>query len=145
MNEEKKEKDLLNCPICYDIFKEPIIGSTCGHSFCNACIKNCTSNECPLCKRVGQLWIKNFTLASLVDCGKYSIIAFSEKRVRHKSKKIHVQQEIRVPQPTRKKSPWRSRRRSKKRPTRKKSPSWRSRRRSKKRPTRKKSPRIRYR
>uniref|UniRef100_A0A8B9JSX1 Uncharacterized protein n=1 Tax=Astyanax mexicanus TaxID=7994 RepID=A0A8B9JSX1_ASTMX len=44
----------LSCPVCYDVFNDPVILS-CGHSFCKTCIKKCwTQNpgrECPFCRR----------------------------------------------------------------------------------------------
>lgn len=88
MSNESEESG-LNCPICFEMFKEPIIGGNCGHSFCNECVKGCNSNECPLCKEKGQKWIKNFTLASLVNCNEYSRIAFGPDttKKRRKSKK----------------------------------------------------------
>ncbi|XP_015259857.1 PREDICTED: nuclear factor 7, brain-like [Cyprinodon variegatus] len=47
------EEDLC-CPVCQDIFKNPIILS-CSHSFCKECLKNCwrEGNErpCPICRK----------------------------------------------------------------------------------------------
>ncbi|XP_038161989.1 nuclear factor 7, brain-like [Cyprinodon tularosa] len=44
----------LSCPVCQDIFKEPVVLS-CSHSFCKKCLKNWwkkkSVKECPVCKR----------------------------------------------------------------------------------------------
>ncbi|KAM7421945.1 hypothetical protein PAMA_010158 [Pampus argenteus] len=48
-----KEED-LSCPVCHDIFKDPVV-LTCSHSFCKHCLKNWwrtkQTRECPCCKR----------------------------------------------------------------------------------------------
>ncbi|XP_041658577.1 nuclear factor 7, brain-like isoform X2 [Cheilinus undulatus] len=48
----KLEED-LSCPVCQDIFKDPIMLS-CSHSFCTDCLqsswKERESEECPVCK-----------------------------------------------------------------------------------------------
>ncbi|XP_029900004.1 nuclear factor 7, ovary-like [Myripristis murdjan] len=47
------EEDLC-CPVCHDIFKDPVVLS-CSHSFCKACLQSWwTENpikDCPVCKR----------------------------------------------------------------------------------------------
>ncbi|XP_044075560.1 nuclear factor 7, brain-like [Siniperca chuatsi] len=47
------EEDLC-CPVCHDIFKDPVILSCC-HSFCKVCLQSWwtekETQECPLCKR----------------------------------------------------------------------------------------------
>ena len=49
---EKLEKYLI-CPICQDIFDEPM-RITCGHTFCDTCLKKWEkksgNNKCPLCR-----------------------------------------------------------------------------------------------
>uniref|UniRef100_A0A8C5FY65 Zinc-binding protein A33-like n=1 Tax=Gouania willdenowi TaxID=441366 RepID=A0A8C5FY65_GOUWI len=44
----------LSCPVCQDIFRDPVVLS-CSHSFCNACLKKRwrenEMEECPVCKR----------------------------------------------------------------------------------------------
>ncbi|XP_065814574.1 E3 ubiquitin-protein ligase TRIM35-like [Labrus bergylta] len=49
----KFEED-LTCPVCLDIFKDPVMLS-CSHSFCRVCVQDCwkekENQECPLCKR----------------------------------------------------------------------------------------------
>ncbi|XP_067444652.1 zinc-binding protein A33-like [Thunnus thynnus] len=45
----------LSCPVCHDIFKDPVI-LTCSHSFCKECLQGWWNSkheqECPLCKTV---------------------------------------------------------------------------------------------
>uniref|UniRef100_W5MRJ1 Uncharacterized protein n=1 Tax=Lepisosteus oculatus TaxID=7918 RepID=W5MRJ1_LEPOC len=47
-------EDELSCPVCCEIFKDPII-LTCSHSFCQACLQQYWeqkgSQECPVCRR----------------------------------------------------------------------------------------------
>ncbi|XDV37902.1 hypothetical protein PO909_007428 [Leuciscus waleckii] len=44
----------LSCPVCYEIFKAPVLLS-CSHSFCKECLQQSWkikgSQECPLCRR----------------------------------------------------------------------------------------------
>ncbi|XP_073320706.1 nuclear factor 7, brain-like [Pagrus major] len=44
----------LCCPVCLDIFKDPVILS-CSHNFCKDCLQSCWAEkeirECPVCKR----------------------------------------------------------------------------------------------
>jgi hypothetical protein len=41
----------LICPICYDIFTVPFT-SSCSHTFCSTCIKECLkfNKQCPICR-----------------------------------------------------------------------------------------------
>ncbi|XP_026230649.1 nuclear factor 7, brain-like [Anabas testudineus] len=45
----------LCCPVCQDIFKDPVILS-CSHSFCKVCLQNSWTekliHDCPVCKRL---------------------------------------------------------------------------------------------
>uniref|UniRef100_A0A667XIH3 Tripartite motif containing 35-12 n=1 Tax=Myripristis murdjan TaxID=586833 RepID=A0A667XIH3_9TELE len=47
------EEDLC-CPVCHDIFKDPVLLS-CSHSFCKACLQSWwtekPTRDCPVCKR----------------------------------------------------------------------------------------------
>ncbi|XP_030584777.1 nuclear factor 7, ovary-like [Archocentrus centrarchus] len=53
----QSEKDLC-CPVCYDIFRDPIILS-CSHSFCKDCLQTWWRENpvhtCPLCKKTNLL------------------------------------------------------------------------------------------
>uniref|UniRef100_A0AAY4BL44 Zinc-binding protein A33-like n=1 Tax=Denticeps clupeoides TaxID=299321 RepID=A0AAY4BL44_9TELE len=41
----------LSCPVCYEIFKDPLLLS-CSHSVCKVCLqKSKESRECPVCRR----------------------------------------------------------------------------------------------
>ncbi|XP_018530465.1 nuclear factor 7, ovary isoform X1 [Lates calcarifer] len=50
------EEDLL-CPVCCDIFKDPVI-LWCCHSFCKGCLQSWWTqkviHECPLCKKISS-------------------------------------------------------------------------------------------
>uniref|UniRef100_A0A3B5LGI0 Uncharacterized protein n=1 Tax=Xiphophorus couchianus TaxID=32473 RepID=A0A3B5LGI0_9TELE len=49
-----RSDDDLCCPVCLEIFKDPVLLS-CSHSFCKECLKNWWTEkpvkECPVCKR----------------------------------------------------------------------------------------------
>ncbi|XP_026163812.1 tripartite motif-containing protein 35-like [Mastacembelus armatus] len=51
--DSRSEED-LSCPICQDIFKDPVVLS-CSHSFCKDCVKKWWERKpilmCPVCKR----------------------------------------------------------------------------------------------
>ncbi|KAM7005473.1 nuclear factor 7, ovary-like [Tautogolabrus adspersus] len=67
----KLEED-LNCPVCLDIFKDPVI-LTCCHSFCRECVQDCwkekKNKECPVCNRRHSRDIipPNFTLKNVCE------------------------------------------------------------------------------
>ncbi|XP_041659577.1 nuclear factor 7, brain-like [Cheilinus undulatus] len=61
----------LSCPVCMEIFKDPVILSCC-HSFCRACVEYCwkekEDKECPVCKRRhSNDFMNNFALKSLCE------------------------------------------------------------------------------
>ncbi|XP_014877289.1 nuclear factor 7, brain-like [Poecilia latipinna] len=49
-----RSDDDLCCPICQEIFKDPVILS-CSHSFCKECLQKCwrrrTGRSCPVCRK----------------------------------------------------------------------------------------------
>uniref|UniRef100_A0A8C4WVP7 Uncharacterized protein n=1 Tax=Eptatretus burgeri TaxID=7764 RepID=A0A8C4WVP7_EPTBU len=68
--------DELTCPVCFDLYKEPI-ALPCGHSFCRVCVESSWESKeedtgcvCPNCREVfsqkPQLK-KNVTVANLVE------------------------------------------------------------------------------
>ncbi|XP_078139646.1 nuclear factor 7, ovary-like [Centroberyx gerrardi] len=72
----RSEED-LSCPVCYDIFKDPVLLS-CSHSFCKACLQSWWTekliHDCPLCKSISlqseppcNLVLKNLCEAFLLE------------------------------------------------------------------------------
>uniref|UniRef100_UPI003AAD1333 E3 ubiquitin-protein ligase TRIM39-like n=1 Tax=Centroberyx gerrardi TaxID=166262 RepID=UPI003AAD1333 len=72
----RSEED-FSCPVCHDIFKDPVILS-CSHSFCKACLQRWWTgkqiHECPVCKRISlqsypprNLALKNLCEAFLLE------------------------------------------------------------------------------
>ncbi|KAL6483756.1 hypothetical protein MHYP_G00086280 [Metynnis hypsauchen] len=56
----------LSCPVCYDIFRDPVILS-CSHSVCKTCLQKFWetkgSRECPVCRRKSSKDFPPFNLA----------------------------------------------------------------------------------
>lgn len=50
--------ELLDCPVCLEIFSDPQLISACGHTFCKRCLQNIHPRRCPTCRAA-------FTLESL--------------------------------------------------------------------------------
>ncbi|XP_071761490.2 nuclear factor 7, brain-like [Centroberyx gerrardi] len=72
----RSEED-LSCPVCHDIFKDPVILS-CSHSFCKACLQKWWTkkqiHDCPVCNRrsskdepLRNLALKNLCEAFLLE------------------------------------------------------------------------------
>ncbi|XP_005754002.1 nuclear factor 7, ovary-like [Pundamilia nyererei] len=72
----QSEKD-LSCPVCHDIYSDPVILS-CSHSFCRFCLQTWWSknleHNCPLCKKINlsndpprNLALKNLCEAFLLQ------------------------------------------------------------------------------
>ncbi|XP_039654364.1 E3 ubiquitin-protein ligase TRIM17-like [Perca fluviatilis] len=66
----------LCCPVCYDVFTDPVVLS-CSHSFCEDCLRSWwtekQTRECPLCKKRSavdppcNLALKNLCEAFLLE------------------------------------------------------------------------------
>ncbi|XP_078145616.1 E3 ubiquitin-protein ligase TRIM39-like [Centroberyx gerrardi] len=72
----RSEED-LSCPVCHDIFKDPVLLS-CSHSFCKACLQKWWTekqiHDCPVCKSISlqsdpprNLALKNLCEAFLLE------------------------------------------------------------------------------
>ena len=62
----------LLCPVCKNVFEEPIISVKCGHTFCRKCIENLVTagNMCPLDGQAcdsGQLVLNLAIMGQLAD------------------------------------------------------------------------------
>ena len=57
----------LECPICLDIFKNPLIDN-CGHTFCKKCIEKFLLNDknCPFSKNLIKNLFPNLILKNLI-------------------------------------------------------------------------------
>ncbi|KAL2079164.1 hypothetical protein ACEWY4_024908 [Coilia grayii] len=79
-------KQNLSCPVCCEIFKDPVLLS-CSHSVCKACLQQFWdsqrgSRECPVCRRAPEEWLPpNLALKNLCE-------AFSQDW-QHVSCKLH--------------------------------------------------------
>jgi hypothetical protein len=66
----------LSCPICFNIYEDPVILDCCGNTFCKKCMISMKS-ICPYCaKQTGfrnNLTVENFleNLPVKCECGKY--------------------------------------------------------------------------
>lgn len=65
-------EDTLVCPVCLEIFLEPMLVECCGNTFCLECISAC-KNMCPFCqKKTGiqkNLLVKNIVEIMVISCG----------------------------------------------------------------------------
>ncbi|XP_066553325.1 zinc-binding protein A33 isoform X1 [Amia ocellicauda] len=65
-------EDELCCPVCCDVFMDPVV-LRCSHSFCKACLDQCwsqnISQQCPLCRRRSSTDKppSNLTLRNIVE------------------------------------------------------------------------------
>jgi len=61
-----KLTELINCPICHDIYVKPMVGS-CGHSICAICFNTKKSTECPICRKTQITYVENYSLKDIVE------------------------------------------------------------------------------
>ncbi|XP_068428647.1 E3 ubiquitin-protein ligase TRIM35-like [Clinocottus analis] len=65
-------RDELSCPICHDVFKDPVL-LCCSHSFCNICVKTWWGTTqhrlCPVCKAPSftQSPLRNLALKNMCE------------------------------------------------------------------------------
>ncbi|KAH7678273.1 hypothetical protein AAVH_41828, partial [Aphelenchoides avenae] len=59
--------DVLECPVCLDVFKDPLFLNNCGHTVCSKCVKDLIkapptrrSVICPECRTVSGIPRKGF-------------------------------------------------------------------------------------
>ncbi len=57
MKMDSLSEDDFSCPVCHEIFKDPVVLS-CSHSFCKECLQQFwrikETQECPLCRRLSS-------------------------------------------------------------------------------------------
>ena len=49
----------LKCPICLNIVKQPWETTCCGNLFCQKCMKECGTSQCPICRNKKFKFRKN--------------------------------------------------------------------------------------
>lgn len=96
--ESKMEAD-FHCPVCFDIFKDPLI-LTCTHSICKACLQQFwaskPSRESPVCRTISSQDepLTNLTLKNLCETllkeRSQTALAGSEIRCNLHNKKLKV-------------------------------------------------------
>jgi hypothetical protein len=61
-----KLTDLINCPICHEIYVKPMVGS-CGHSICAVCYDTKQPTDCPICRQKYITYVENYSLKDIVE------------------------------------------------------------------------------
>jgi hypothetical protein len=67
LNKLNEIKDILICPICYDILDNPVMETTNQHVFCYKCITQCETSYCPICKAEIQELQKPLLISKLLE------------------------------------------------------------------------------
>ncbi|XP_037615788.1 nuclear factor 7, ovary-like [Sebastes umbrosus] len=82
----------LSCPVCCDIFKDPVVLS-CNHSFCKDCLQkhwaDSQTSECPVCKRRWSKEILPFDFALKSRCEAFLLERGSEPLCSLHSEKLN--------------------------------------------------------
>ena len=65
-NDFSELKSLLECPICLELFTNPITTS-CGHNFCKNCLEKSLSQSCAICRSYISYISLNLGVSKLVD------------------------------------------------------------------------------
>ncbi|EDO33043.1 predicted protein, partial [Nematostella vectensis] len=55
MRAKSVQREEISCPVCLEVFEEPLVLPSCGHSVCLQCLQNMTKRNppsllCPVCR-----------------------------------------------------------------------------------------------
>lgn len=62
--------DLLECPVCFENFRDPQTLTACGHTFCKGCLERLVRRVCPTCRAPlprANAYQPNFALRRLLE------------------------------------------------------------------------------
>ncbi|GBG71701.1 hypothetical protein CBR_g9113 [Chara braunii] len=75
----------LTCPICMDVFRDPVLVPCCSNTFCRTCLDQALARNdaCPICRApilaVGDPVLPNRAVAALVQAAESAIILMPEE------------------------------------------------------------------